>query len=313
MESNVEASGDWHQIITDGGMGDLICALVAVDYNIKNFKKVKFHVWVPDYLFWFARHVLAKGAVVRPFSEAKEHFNHSILGTSTEWCTNHTCMRTHAVDYAFHMLSDRHEYDMNKKNYLQIKPDYISIKEFELPKRYAVLCATGVEPIRTMPTETASQLVSWLRREEIAIVFLGKEKSECGFEDFAVKATPMDINYSLGINLVNKTTLLESAKIINESIVYIGMDGGLTHLAGCTDAEIICGYTASSPTHVAPIRKGTQTYKFQAIEPDEDIPNRYFQTYSSFAKGNFQRFNGWEKVKASMTADKFIKALEKVI
>lgn len=303
----------WHQILTDGGMGDLICCLVAVDYNIRTYTNVHFHVWVPDYLLEFAKHVLSPGGTTRPFSKAQAKFNPNILGMTTEWCTNHTCIRTHPVDYGFHMLSDRHVYDLNEKNYLQIKPDKIPLARINLPNRYVVIACTGIEPVRTMPIQTANDIIDYVIQKDYVPVFLGKEESKCGFKDLAIKATPLELNYSKGLNLLNKTDLLESAKIIYGAKAYVGMDGGLTHLAGCTDTSIICGYTASNPNHIAPIRRGSQTYKFSAIEPDKTLTNRYYQTYSSFKKGNFQRFEGWEAVNASMTSQKFISALEKVL
>lgn len=306
------AKEQWHQILTDGGLGDLVCCLVAVDWNIRHFPEIKFNVWVPDYLFWFAKHVLPRGTLLRPFSKAKEEFDHSILGMTTEWCTNHTCIRTHPVDYGFHMLSDRHVYDLSEKNYLQIKPDLIDISSFDLPKKYVVIAATSVEPVRTMPEKTANELIEYVLDKDYAPVFLGKEESDCGFKDFKIKAKPIEINYSKGFNLVNKTSLLESAKIIHDSHAYIGMDGGLTHIAGCTDAHIVAGYTASHPSHVAPIRNGSQEHRFYPVRPD-DHPNAYYQTWSSFKKGNFQRFDGWELVVNSITADKFITHLEDIL
>lgn len=302
----------WHQILTDGGMGDLVCCLVAVDWNIRNHKHVQFQVWTPDYMHEFAKHLLTPGAIIRPFSKAKAKFNHSILGMTTEWCTTHTAIRTHAVDYGFHMLSDRHVYDLNEKNYLQIRPEKIEIRQFKLPKKYVVISATSVEPVRTMPIDTANSVIDYVIQKGYIPVFLGKEKSDCGFKDFAIKAKTISINYGNGRNLVNETNMLESAKIIHEAQAFVGMDGGLAHIAGCTDTNIICGYTASSPTHVAPIRKGTQKYKFYPVEPDEH-PNKYYQTFSSFKKGNFQKFEGWEEVVGSMTAKKFINELEKVL
>lgn len=283
-----------------------------MDWNIKHHKNVKFNVWVPDYLFWFARHVLTKGANIRPFSKAKEEFDHKVLGMTTEWCTNHTCIRTHAVDYGFHMLADRHVYDLNEKNYLQIRAEKIDVTSFDLPEKYVTICATGVEPVRTMPVETANSIIDYVIDKGYTPVFLGKESSDCGFKDFAIKSNPIELNYSKGLNLVNKTTLLESAKIINESKAYIGMDGGLSHVAGCTGAEIVCGYTASHPSHVAPIRKGSQTYKFHPILPDPHT-NAFYQTHSSFKKGNFQKFDGWEEVVGSMKSEKFLSALEGIL
>ena len=302
----------WHQILTDGGMGDLVCCLVAVDWNIRHHRHIKFNVWVPDYLFWFARHVLTEGAVIRPFSKAKEEFRQDILGMTTEWCTNHTCIRTHPVDYGFHMLADRHVYELNEKNYLQIQADKIDVSNFDLPKDYVVICATGIEPVRTMPIKTANEIIDYVVGKRLTPVFLGKESSDCGFKDFKIVAKPIELNYDKGINLLNKTSLVESAKIIHGSKAFVAMDGGLAHVAGCTDAEIVCGYTASHFSHVAPIRKGSQSYKFHPVLPDPH-PNAFYQTWSSFKKGNFQKFEGWQEVVGSMTSDKFIAKLEQII
>ena len=303
----------WHQILTDGGLGDLIGCLVAVDWNIRHYPKIHFYVWVPDYLLEFAKHVLPKGnRTIRSFVDAKKHFRHDVEGMTTEWCTNHTCIRTHPVDYGFHMLSDRHVYDLNEKNYLQIKADKIEIRQFKLPQKYIVIACTGVEPVRTMPVETANKLIDYVIEKGYVPVFLGRETAKCGFKNFAIEAQPIPLNYEKGINLLNETSLLESAKIIHEAKAFVGMDGGLAHLAGCTDANIVVGFTASSPVHVAPIRRGSQSYKFQAIEPD-DHPNKYYQTWSSFKKGNFQKFEGWREVVASMRPEKFISALETVL
>ncbi len=232
---------------------------------------------------------------------------------STAWVTDHTAIRTHPVDYGFHMLSDRHEYDLNNKNYLQIHPEFINISKFDLPEKYVVISATGVEPVRTLPVDTANKIIDYVLDKGYTPVFLGKQESDCGVGGLKIKADVIPLNHHKGVNLINLTSLLESAKMIHEAKVYVGMDGGLTHVAGCTNVDIICGFTASNPNHVAPIRNGSQSYKFTAIEPDSGIRNRYYQTYSGFKKGNFQRFEGWELVKQSMTPEKFITALEKIL
>lgn len=300
-------------VVTDGGVGDLICELVAVDYNIRNFPSIKFHVWVPDYMLDLTKHLLPKESLVRPFSKARDKFKQDIDGRTTEWCTNHTAMRTHPVDYGFHMLSDRHVYDLNKKNYLQIRPDEIKILRFHLPKKYVVLVAAAAEPVKEMPAKTANEIIEFCLSKGYAPVFLGKEKSDTGLDRFSVTAKPIDLDYHKGINLLNKTNLLEAAKIMSGAKAVIGMDGGLIHLAGCTDTAIVAGYTLVDPAHVAPIRKGSQTYKFHAIEPDKDILNRYYQTYSGFKREDCRKFSNWESVITDMTSDKFISILENVL
>lgn len=299
-----------HQILTDGGAGDLICELVAVDYNIKHHPEVHFQVWVPDYLLTIAKHLVPRGTTVRPFSKAKAKFRGDLPGMTTEWCTDHTPMRTHPVDYGFHMLSDRHIYRLEDKNYLQIRPDEIDLKEFKLPKEYVCMAATFAEPVKTMPPETFQTIVEYFINKKIPIVFLGKERSPAGFLDFMVKGEITKADLSQGLNLINKTDLLESAGIIAGARLFIGMDGGLIHVAGCTQTPIVAGYTLVDPIHVAPIRGGMRYHKFLPIEPNEKIPNRYYQTYhSGFKAGDFRQFPGWEDVVASMTPEKFIKGI----
>jgi len=294
--------------------GDLLCSLVAVDYNIKNYTNVQFLVWVPNYMLDFAKHVLTPGAVIRPFSKAKNKYNEQLPGVSTKWTSFHTPMRTHPVDYAFHMLSDKHIYDLNQKNYLKIQPEKINISRFKLPEKYVVIAAAASVEVKKMPVETANKIINYVISKGYTPVFLGKREAETGVDGFKIKAYDIALNSDLGINLLDKTNLLESVKIIHEAKAIIGMDGGLVHLAGFTDTEIVAGFTLVSPDHIAPIRNGSQTYKFHAIEPDENIPNRFYQTNNNFNYGEDMRiFPGWEKVIENMTGLKFIKVLEKIL
>ncbi len=302
---------EFNQILTDGGAGDLICELVAVDYNIKHSPEVHFSVWVPDYLVDFAKHVLPPMTRVKAFSEAT--FDFGIHGLSTAWKCNHTPMRTHPVDYGFHMLSDRHVYNLNHKNYLQIKPEQID-HGFILPEKYVCIVTTAAEPVKEMPIETINALSDYVISKGYLPVFLGKEEAKAGFKDMAIRAKKLAVDYSKGMDLTNKTDLLRAAKVIHGAKAIIGMDGGLIHLAGCTDTFIVAGYTLVDPIHVAPIRCGSQSYKFRPVEPDPEIPHRYYQTHhSGFKRGDFRRFSGWTKVVASMTPDKFIKHLEPIL
>lgn len=303
-----------HLIVTDGGAGDLICALVAVNYNITHFPDTQFQVWVPDYLLTFAKHVLPKGSVVRPFSKAPSKFKKEIPGSTTQWASDHSPIRTHPMDYAFHMLSGRHCYRLEEKNYPRVRADEVKLKYFNLPEKYVVIMAAAAEPCKTMPLETANAVIDLVISRGYDPVFLGRENAVAGYKDFSVKAKVTPMNFDKGVNLINKTDFLQSAAIIDGAAAYIGMDGGLTHLAGFTDTHIVAGYTLADPIHLAPVRNDSQTYKFHPIEPDINVENRYYQTYhSGFTKTDARQFPGWENVVASMTSEKFIKVLETLL
>jgi ADP-heptose:LPS heptosyltransferase len=299
-------------ILTDGGMGDLACQLVAVDFLHKRCPKVEFKVWLPDYLLEFARHLMPKYKIY-PFSEADKKFDQQLDGRTTQWFHHgHTPMRTHPVDYGFHMLADCHLYDLERKNYLQIRPNEVDLTAFNLPTKYVCIVATAAEPVKAMPVETINKISDYVISRGCTPVYLGREKALCGFKDFAVKAKVINANYDKGINLLNQTSTLEAAAIMAKSMAVIGMDGGLIHIAGFTDTNIVAGYTLVDPRHVAPIRQDTQTYKFYPVEPPP-IKNRYFQTNTYQHDGDYRTFPGWENIVKSMTPDKFIKHLEVIL
>ncbi len=222
-------------------------------------------------------------------------------------------MRTHPIDYGFHMLADCHIYDMGRKNYLKIRPNEIDISHFGLPEKYVCVVATAAEPVKAMPEATIRAVTAFILSRGYTPVFIGREKALCGFKDFAIKAAVINSYYSQGINLINQTDTLEAAAVIAGAKAIVGLDSGLIHVAGFTDTEIVAGYTLVDPIHVAPIRNGSQTYKFHAVEPGLDVPNRYFQTTDHFYTGDYRTFPGWERVVADMTPDKFIDKLTKLL
>lgn len=301
-------------LISDGGMGDLLCSLVAVNYNVKNYLDIQFLVWVPDYMLDIAKHLL-KGTSVRSYTQAKTKYNNTLSGITTAWNRSfHTPMRTHPVDYGFHVLTDKHIYNLNEKNYLQIRLNEIKLTKFQLPEKYVVLIASAAERVKEMPVNTMNELIDYVVSKGYIPVFLGKTIAETGVEGMKIKANEIDADYSKGINFLNKTNLLEASGIMSKAKAVIGMDGGLIHLAGSTDTYIVASYTLASPVHLAPIRNGSQTYKYFAIEPDLDVPNRYYQTNTNFNYDEDLRyFPGWKNVVKNITSDKFIKVLDNIL
>lgn len=298
-------------IVTDGGMGDLLGSLVAVDWMIQHNSKFTFHVWIPEYLVKFSKHVLPrKRCIVRSFKD--EHlFRKEFPTRTTQWTEMApTPMRMSALDYGFICLADRLP-NAQERAYLQIRADEIDMRRFDLPKNYVCLAAAAAEPVKSMPPAVANAIIDYLS-PKYPVVFLGKEEANCGYRNFAVRASRIPIALNKGIDLVNKTDLLESAAVLAGALAFVGMDGGLVHLAGCTPTKIVAGYTLVDPSHAAPTR-GFWSLPITAVEPDPDIPNRYWQsTASCLDRRDCRVFPGWEKVLENLTADKFISALESI-
>lgn len=224
-------------------------------------------------------------------------------------------MRTHPVDYAFHMLVDIHA-EMKDKNYLKIRADEIDLpSDIILPDRYVVIAATATERVKTMPNETVNEISKYVISKGYVPVFIGKTESHTGEGNNKIKGNVADIDYSLGLNLLDKTDILQTAKIIEGAQVFVGMDGGATHIAGVTKTKIVVGYTFINPNHNLPIRNDQIGYDCYPIVPDESLKCRFCQTNCNFYYNHDFRkciYNDYLCL-SYMTSNKFIKELEKIL
>lgn len=277
-------------LIAENGMGDLLCSLVAVDHILHNCPWINLLIWVPDYLKEFAKHVLPKGSTVRNFTEAKKKYDNTKYGITTKWQSQrHTPMRTHPVKYAYHVLADYSPTEQ-EMSYLKIRPSEIDISHFNLPAKYVVLPGASTELVKAMPVATLNSLSDYILSKGYMPVFLGRTENPTGVEGIAGRAEIQEgYDFSKGINLVNKTTVLESAAIIAGAKLYIGMDGGITHLAGFTDTPIVAGYTFVKPEVMLPVRDGVFGKNVYAIEPDASLGCRGCQTnWTLFMEHDFR-------------------------
>lgn len=276
-------------LIAENGMGDLIASLIAVNYMLEKCSWLNPLIWVPDYMKDFAKHVLPSGAIVRNFTEANTKYDEKRFGVTTKWTSQHTPMRTHGVKYAFHMLCD-YDPKENEMNYLKVRPDEIDVSKFNLPEKYVILPGAATEFVKAMPPTTLNSLSDYIISKGYTPVFLGKTENATGVEGVAGRAEIQEeYDFTKGINLINKTSLLESAVIIAKSKLYIGMDSGLTHLAGFTDIPIVSGYTFIKPETMMPIRNNKLGYNVYPIEPDESLECRGCQSnWTLFMEHDFR-------------------------
>lgn len=294
----------------------MLAALTAVDYTLKNSPWINLLIWVPNYLKDFALHVLPKGANVKNFTEAEKQYNKKYYGRTTQWNNGHTQMRTNSVRYAFHTLCD-YSPTIEECSYLKIRPEEIDVTRFNLPAKYVAIQGAYVERVKTMPAETFNKVVEFVRNRGYEPVFLGKTNNDVGTNNLKILAQ-VEKQYKLdGINLIDKTNLLESAKIINNSKLLICMDGGLLHLAGFTETPVVAGMTFVTKEQIAPIRDGVSGKNMYFVEPDESLECRGCQSkwnllYHHEFRNCYYGQDDYTCV-SQMTAEKFIKEIEKVL
>lgn len=118
---------------------------------------------------------------------------------------------------------------------------------------YAVFTPGATALARAMPANHFNNLVEYTIAKGVTPVFLGKA-------DFAYQGTEgankgyyakFDNGYDLskGVNLLEKTTLLEATQIMSGAKFVLGVDNGLLHFAGCTEVPVIFGHTVASVEH----------------------------------------------------------------
>lgn len=223
----------------------------------------------------FTKNVLPKGTSVRGYSDTKK-YDEKRTGITTKWGF-HTPMRTNAVKYGFHTLTD-YSPKIEEMNYLKFNPEPKHKKHIP-DKPYVVLQGAFTEVVKTMPAPCFNGLKEYFISMGYEVLVLGKTINYVGYKDVAAKAKiPLDYDFSGTTNLIDKTSLCESAAILSQAKLFVGIDGGLTHLAGFTDVEILTGYTFASPEQLAPIRNNSQNYKFNALTVENPPKCLYCQS-----------------------------------
>lgn len=295
------------------GMGDNIAALVPLAYILNTYSYVNLIIYVPDYMEEFTKHVLPKRAIVRNFTKGGKKYNEKLTAISNQW-TGHTAMRTHPVDHAFHTFIDK-TVTIEHKNYLKIRSEEIDVSKFKLPEKYVCISVGSTAKPKELPSDIINGISTYCLSFGYTPVFLGKKLSHVGYEDKTLTAKLAEIDYSKGIDLTNKTSLLEAAAIIAGARCIVGMEGGLGHLAGCTDTHIISSYTFVDPSVMAPIRNNEIGNNMSIITPPKTLACRFCQTNMSFLYDVDFRDCYYDDYACtqSLKLEQFIEALEKIL
>lgn len=302
-------------LLLDGGLGDHIGSLVAVDYIIKNYPWVRPLIWLPDYLVQFAEHVLPGQSEVRGFTEMKGRYEPKRPTKTTSWDGNTSPMKIHTVDYAFLKLCDEKP-SLVDKNYLQINTKLIEKNnKFTLPDKYVIFTIGYTAAVREFLPEHINTIAAYVKDKGYTPVFLGQKITKTGAAHTIQGNFSQEIDYSVGINLVDQTSLLEAAFIMHNSAAVIGVDNGLLHLAGCTQAPIVGGFTTVSPELRMPVRRNILGWNYYPITPDDSLGCRFCQVKTNFLYGHDYKncIYSDNLCTKQMTAEKFISRLEWIL
>lgn len=299
-------------ILMNGGVGDHMGSLVAVDYIIRSYPWITLLVWVPDFLLAFAKNVLPNGTFVSNYSAMKLIYNQELTTITTEWDGKTSPMKMHSVDYAFLKLCDE-AVSVDKKNYLRVNFDGIQVHA--LPEKYVVLTTGFTAPVREFLPEAVNGVADHVLQKGYTPVFLGQKDTKTGAAHVIQGTFNDQIDFGKGISLIDQTSLLEAAKVMQGAAAVVGVDCGLLHVAGCTSVPIIAGFTTVNPELRAPIRGSILGKDFYPVVPDEALGCRFCQVSTNFLYGHdykYCMYKDYQCVK-QLTAAKFIEQLDKVL
>lgn len=303
-------------LFDDGGLGDNICRMSAIKYLLNTQPHLDITTWVPDYFKDFALNLLPN-VNIKSFTEAKVGYTDGIAGRKTSDGV-HTSMATHLVDNAFNILVDQ-SVAIEHKNYLKLNIKPISISKFNLPKKYVVVTTGFTAEVREMLPKVINEVTSYCISKGYKVVFLGNKQTPNG-AGFIIKGSfSNDIDFSKGINLVNKTSLLEAGKILANARAVCGLDNGLLHVAATTDIPIVYGFTSVLPEHRLPYRNNILGFNCYPVTPKLNCfgcQSNWAHVYNNNFTKCFYKENGYDneiKCVKLLTSDLYIKQLENIL
>lgn len=214
----------------------------------------------------------------------------------------------HLAQYASLVFADR-LIPLEELNYVPIKEVDVSHFGIDFSKA-VVLVSSYRDETRMWRTESILQTAEWIKAVGKIPVFVGKTDMDLALPDDQrpKSALPNDLS-DFGVDLRNKTTMLELTSICGMSRAVLGVDSGPIHLAGTTSVPIICGYTSVAPEHRIPIRKEGKTYALTANIECIGCESRWRSNYWNFEKCYFNTAD----CSKQLTADRFVKILREIL
>lgn len=240
-------------LITNGGIGDYICWMSAIEWIARTHPQLKGRIYAPKYFLPIVENVMAKyltkeagwKVAERAQLTPKKMQLRRTYAPHDEPISGTSC---HLVDLGFIYYAGLVPVPADGRNYLKL--DLTSTPDtYSLPKDYAVMTPGATYENRVMPVKAFNALKNHFLAEGVTPVFLGTAAVGSRSVQFA-----KDYDYENGLNLVGETSLLQAAKIIAGARVIVGLDNGLLHLAAMTEVPIVFGYNIASPEHRRPRR-----------------------------------------------------------
>jgi ADP-heptose:LPS heptosyltransferase len=292
-------------LFDNGGIGDLVAWLPALKFIYNAHTHVNIKVWLPDFFYDLAKNALRgteKRLTIYKLSNQLHMINRSYQTYSFKM-QNYTNLGAHMTEHAFEIICHTKPDEKSHLNYLNLDLSKVDITKFNLPEKYVILTTGYTAPVREFLPEHVNKIAQYVLSKGYTPVFLGKQSTNTGIKHVIKGNFSNDIDFSTGVNLIDKTSLFESVKICANSAGVVGLDNGILHLAGCTDVPIVGGFTTVNPAHRMPYRNGVLGWEYYPVVPPASLKCRFCQS-------NWQFTNNHEFTKCYYEDYKCLKELD---
>lgn len=305
-------------LFNNGGFGDCIGSLPALNYVYKNHPHVTMHIWMGDFAVEFAKRSLpvdSERILIRGFSDIKD-YNNTQYARCVGFGSTHTNFATHQTKHAFSMLVNA-EPEIQDMNYLPMDQTGINLSHLgPLPENYVVLPIGFTAVVREWLPKHVNEVAAYIRDKGYTPVFIGKSESPNGAGHVIKGNVSEGIDYSLGLNLMDKTSLCEAQVLISKAKAIVGLDCGMLHVAGTTEIPIVGGFTTVKPMHRMPVRHNEVGWNFYPVFlTQEQLSCSGCQSNMAFTHNHrFDTCLYGDKICIELlTADMYIKKLEEIL
>lgn len=234
-----------------GGIGDYVCWMSAVMYVLENHKHVQIDFWVQSHFLPIAKKLIEpkyKDRVV--FKDVAEIDSAPREQLNPAWFPLDTPngVGMHLIDLGFVYYAGVSPYGKYKEHVRLDVTDIDFKSEWGLDGKDYVVVTTGfTSPTRQWKARGVNGVVDYLNSVGVTPVFLGKASVYVGMEKEYKAQWSDETDYSKGIDLREKTTILEATAIMSKAKAVVGLDNGLLHLAGTQDVPIVMGMSTVLP------------------------------------------------------------------
>lgn len=234
-------------VFVGGGIGDYINWCAAIEYMKHEINHLDLNIFAPEMFIDVAKYLYADVPRWNVYLRSEVN-RHHVKGSSRieprPGSQLFNACGAHLMDLGFAYFLCMSPAP-KKYNFLpRIDYDHHFPVLDLLPENFCVFTPGATTDIREMPLEAFNKLVDYCIEKGVTPVFLGKQVL---MEKYAAKFLPYD--FHKGLDLRERTNLLQATAIIKRAKFIIGMDNGLLHMAGCTTTPIIFGQNVTEVHH----------------------------------------------------------------